>query len=359
VRLHGLIEGSAAAALAEQAADGAMPAGHNGPWGNSETPVRNTGHWLLTFLKAWELSGDPRFAAAAHRACQFLCGPQARPGGATFRHRTHPRDGSNGLIGQAWTIEALVAAGERLGREDCLALAGRVARLHPFEADVGLWRAVEVDGRVRRLHLTFNQQLWFAAMTDAVAARLGDAALAASVRRFLDRMRLHLRTDPTGLIRHAVGARSIGHRHPRELLATLRLAWPPRRDASRLAVGYHAFNLVALALLRGRHPGHPCWRDSRIALAVRFVRSAAYEAALETNPFGYGYNPVGFEVPFGVNGLESMPVAEQARWASRQVARCYDVARHAMIRNSPDPATLAARLCEATRLPDLPLSLRG
>jgi hypothetical protein len=334
-----------------------MPAGHNGPWGDPETPVRNTGHWLLTFLKAWEVSGDRRFEAAAHRACEFLCGPEARPGGAAFRHQTASRDGANGLIGQAWTIEALAAAGERLGRDDALTLAGQVARLHPFDAAAGLWHVVGVDGRVGRLHLTFNQQLWFAAMTGEVAARLGDASLAACVQRFLDRMPFHLRTDPAGLIHHAVGARGLGPRHPRELFATLRLAWGPRRDALQRAVGYHAFNLVALAVLRGRHPGHPCWRHPGIAAAAGFARSAAYEDALETNPFAYAYNPVGFEVPFGVDGLASMPAAEQARWASRQVARCYDAARHAMTRNSPDPATLAARLCEAARLPDLPLSL--
>jgi hypothetical protein len=356
VTLHALIEESAAAALTQQAPDGAMPAGHNGPWGNPETPVRNTGHWLLTFLKVWEITGDRRFEAAGHRACQYLCGPAARPGGTAFRHRIDSRDGANGLIGQAWTIEALAAAGERLKREDALAIAGHVARLHPFEADVGLWRGVGVDGRVGRLHLTLNQQLWFAVATGEVAGRLGDTALAARVRRFLDRVPIHLRIDPGGLIRHAVGARGIGHRHPRELLAVLRLAREPRREATRRAVGYHAFNLVALALLRGRHPGHPCWQDPRIAAAVRFARSAAYADALETNPFAYGYNPVGFEVPFGVDGLAGMPVAEQAGWASRQVARCYDVGRRAMTRNSPDPATLAARLCEAARLPDLPLS---
>jgi hypothetical protein len=337
-----------------------MPPGHAGPWGNAETPVRNTGHWLITFLKAREISGDERYAEAARRACDYLHGVEARPGGATFWHwhrREPPGGGPNGLIGQAWTLEALLAAADRLGHEASLALAARVARLHPFEADVGLWRAVEVDGRILRLNLTLNQQLWFAAMTGTVAARTGDAVLSARVGRFLDRLPRHLRTDRAGLIGHVVATRGLGRGRPRELVAVLRQAWRARWSPPDLPVGYHAFNLVALARLRGLSPDHECWRASVIGAAVRYARSAAYEDALATSRFAYGYNPVGFEVPFGVDGLEGMPAAEQARWATRQVARCYDFERAAMIRRAPDPLTLAARLYEATWLPDLPLQL--
>ena len=62
--LYQLIEFSAAAAIALQAPDGAMPPGHNGPYHDPETPVRNTSHWLITFLKAHDISGRKQFLEA-------------------------------------------------------------------------------------------------------------------------------------------------------------------------------------------------------------------------------------------------------------------------------------------------------
>ena len=51
---------------------GSMPAGHNGPYHDPETPVRNTAHWLITYLKAFELSGESRFKIAAEKCVQYL-----------------------------------------------------------------------------------------------------------------------------------------------------------------------------------------------------------------------------------------------------------------------------------------------
>ena len=62
--LHEVIVSSASAALTLQRDDGSMPAGHNGPYYDPETPVRNTAHWLITFSRAYELSGAERFLDA-------------------------------------------------------------------------------------------------------------------------------------------------------------------------------------------------------------------------------------------------------------------------------------------------------
>ena len=52
---------SASSALKLQKEDGSMPAGWNGPYHQSETPVRNTAHWLITFLKAYEITNNARY----------------------------------------------------------------------------------------------------------------------------------------------------------------------------------------------------------------------------------------------------------------------------------------------------------
>ena len=39
-------------ALKLQNPKGEMPAGHNGPYQDPETPIRNTAHWIVSFAKA-------------------------------------------------------------------------------------------------------------------------------------------------------------------------------------------------------------------------------------------------------------------------------------------------------------------
>ena len=81
----------------------------------TETPVRNTAHWLITMLKAYEISNETKFKDSAWRAVQYLLSPSARPMNATFFCRTNPeKDFCNGLVGQAWIIEALAIAGMKL-----------------------------------------------------------------------------------------------------------------------------------------------------------------------------------------------------------------------------------------------------
>ncbi len=63
--LHALLLESARAALSRQRADGSLPPGHNGPYADRETPVRNTAHWLVSFCAGWRRSGDPALRAGA------------------------------------------------------------------------------------------------------------------------------------------------------------------------------------------------------------------------------------------------------------------------------------------------------
>lgn len=49
--LHEILERSASVGLDLQRKNGSMPPGMNGPYGEEETPVSNTCHWVITFLK--------------------------------------------------------------------------------------------------------------------------------------------------------------------------------------------------------------------------------------------------------------------------------------------------------------------
>ena len=58
--LYDILVKSALAGIALMQDDGSMPNGHNGPYGDPETPVRNTAHWSITFAKAYEIMDEVR-----------------------------------------------------------------------------------------------------------------------------------------------------------------------------------------------------------------------------------------------------------------------------------------------------------
>jgi hypothetical protein len=359
LNLYQLIEFSATAAVALQVPDGAMPPGHNGPYHDLETPVRNTGHWLITFLKVYDISSGKQFLEAARKAVAYLCSDKARPMRATFWHRKNPeKDFCNGLIGQAWTIEALALAARSIGNENCQRLAESVFALHPFNERLGLWRRVNVDGSYLPLDMTFNHQLWFAA-AGALLLPAEDKRVEQRVTRFMDRLSRNMAVYPSGLICHPLTIKGlIGGRVRRfkQFVRSLIQERPSRAEQKRIyqkAIGYHAFNLYALGLLRQRLPKHAFWQSTQMRKALTYLETDEFIKGLEQNKYGYPYNPPGFEVAFALDVFADNAHRKQEKWISEQLCRCYDFDLNMMNRNTEDPLTLAARLYEVTRLPDL------
>ena len=85
--------------------------GHNGPYNDPETSVRNYGHWLITFSKCFELTGKQIYLEKVREFAEYLISKESHPFGFSFHHRlTGGKDKCNGLIGQAWRVGALCCA---------------------------------------------------------------------------------------------------------------------------------------------------------------------------------------------------------------------------------------------------------
>ncbi len=363
--LHAMLESSARRALLMQGEDGAMPAGHNGPYRDPETPVRNTSHWLITFLKAHQITGEAVFREAAQQAAAYLCSEKARGKGA-FWHRQSPgKDSCNGLIGQAWTIEALAEAGRCWGQQGLNELGAEVFLQHPFDEKKGLWRRLEVDGTLLPYDHTFNHQLWFAAAGGLLTTGpASPQSMLEEVQRrvgiFMDNLENLIHLYPSGLIYHHHFLRPQLQSKLAKFLYINLKGWP--REKKRMvskAVGYHQFNLYALALLKRIFPQHPFWWSSKFASLWRYANSTRYVRALEQSPFGYPYNPPGLEMAFALEIFGDDPLEKlrekQRAWLEDQLHRCYDFEEHLMQLNTEDPITQAARIYEAARLPNLEL----
>ena len=366
MNLYDILIQSATAALSLQDSEqGYMPPGHNGSYHDPETPVRNTAHWLITFLKAYDISGEWKFLEGAKQAVKYLCSSDIRPMGATFWHRKNPnKDFCNGLMGQAWTIEALTIAAENLEIPELLTIAEQVFLLHPIDHVSGGWRCVGVDGSYLGVDYTFNHQLWFAASGGLLAKTGQSCEVDQQVRQFLDGLTTLFEVHSYGLIRHMMPFKLFSiEKKSQVLLKQARQLKKPqvfmqeKEYLRKKEVGYHGFNMYAFALLKQAYPEHVFWKSSKFLSTLNFIHSDYYTREIQTSKYGFPYNPPGFEIPFTLKTFhpDSQSQAEQSRWISQQLNASYNFETDLMNKNTDDLMTHAARIYEATRLDNLPL----
>ena len=340
-------------ALSMQRGDGAFPAGHNGPYLDPETPVRNTAHWLYILAHFSKESQDEESQTAAHRACDYLLSRAARPMQASFYCRTNPeKDFCNGLMGQAWAMEGLIAAAKQLGREDALEAAREVFFMHPWLEKIAIWRRVAVDGSYLPPDVTFNHQLWFA----AIASNLGDLEASRRSKKFLDDVGQHVQLYGNGVVHHQSRLGPLSTYGSHGMIGAIKgvLSEAMRlRAGSALyskSVGYHSFNLYAFAMLKKQFHGHPFWYTAKFAKMLRVAVSDQFVGTLDRSAYGWPYNPSGIEFAF-VGEAFSLGHDYCQDWINKQFERTYSSGTGALLtRDVPDPNTSAARIYEALRL---------
>lgn len=344
---------SAENCLKMQHADGSFPAGHNGPYFDSETPVRNTAHFLFLYSALYKKTADSRYKRAAEHAISFLKSAVARPAEKTFYCRDKQgKDKCNGLVGQAWVIEALVEAHEAFGRADCYELAEQIFLLHPWNDKVSIWNRVEVDGTVLSVDRTFNHQLWFA----MAAALLKNTPVAVErVKRFLNDVVKYVELYDDGVIFHNSQLGRLAN-YPylgtRLFLGQLKANLLKSRVKKQLyskSVGYHGFNLYALAVLKKVLPQEPVWQTEMLCKILSACEVPLVLQTLAHSEFGYFYNTAGLEVAFAYEVL--LGSADKAQlWLNRQYDFTWDPHSFGFTKNTADINTALARAYVATRL---------
>jgi len=342
-----------------------MEPGHNGPYHDPETPVRNTAHWTITFLTAYKITGDNCYLDAVEKCLSYLMSDEVRPHGNTFRHRNiDGKDACNGLIGQAWTMEALAMAGGELNRQEPLNLAKSVFLQHPFSNSLGAWKVVEVDGTTLGYDLTLNHQIWFAAAGAQIVENDNSAdQIESEVRNFLDELQHNMHQYSSGLIYHnlrpslslqkytILALENINRRRiPMPILEQLRPE--TTKDRKRKAIGYHSFNLYGLTLLKQVYPDHDFWCSTVFEKALNYSSSDQFKEMIETNPYGYPYNCTGIEMAVVSHAFnDDTNTADE--WLAEQFNRSLDPETKLLTKDTEDPATTSARIYEATRLPNI------
>ncbi len=359
--LHSLLIESAEAGLDIQGANGSTPAGHNGPYHDPETPARNTSHWLVTWSFAFEKTGDPRFAAAANRALDYLLASGKHRLEHTFEQRGKAgKDKCNGLIGPAFNMEALAEAGKRLSRPDALELAMELAQMCPFDENLNLFTIREVDGSLPGIDWTINHQIRFVAAVSIVYSVQG-LAMPKNVETFVDSLHHTMILRPNGRIRHAAARRGLSAALRRQL-REWRMGREARNKLHLKEIAYHAFNLYGLAILRRNYPNSPFWGSDTLERALDYVTSEEYKSARNDTYFYEPYIPAGYNFSFAECALADQAlgpndVRTQKSLLEQQFARTFDFQARMMQQCAADPLTQSAQVCDLTRLDDVELDL--
>lgn len=353
MRLQDYIISKADSAIGSQQPDGSMPGGSNGPYGDVETSVRNTSHWLSVFSYAYQKTANSKFEFAANNAVDFLLSPHCRPMGASFHCRVNPyKDSCNGLIGQAWAIEGLVSAYKVFNRKDALKVAREVFKMHPFAMRPGLWRRVSVDGSYLDFDHTFNHQLWFA----AIGATLNDDEIDVMVKVFMRNIIRHVHLYTDGVIYHRTPLsqwRIYPNWSVSSIASFIRINTSRYRIKKYLyskSVGYHSFNLYALAILKEQYPHDDIWLSKKLHKILNVTYKPGFREMLSSTEFGWTYNPAGIELAYVGEIFNLSPSCSQ-EWINMQCNYTYDKSSSDILSySSPDCFTASARIYEATRL---------
>lgn len=342
--------GKAVLALEE---NGFISPGHNGPYMDKETPVRNTAHWLFTLSQMYDLTGEEKYKKAAEKAISYLLSSEARPMGAAFWIRKKPeKDFCNGVIGQAWVMEALLKAWDIFDREDCYRIAEEVFNLHHFDEQLNIWHRLNVDGSWASPDPTFNHQLWMG----AVASFLRDTPRAREHSRiFFDKIAIKVRLYRDGVINHVspVTRLSPKIRTPKKVVEGLLghgFYHLNKRKLRRKSAGYHAFNLYAFALFSDHFSDHPFWKSRKFQKMLKVTAKPSFVREQNGNPYSYPYNPTGYELAWVYRKFNFGNSEGVEGWVQRQRE---GVDAYAKLGKIIDRATLNARDYELIRLLEL------
>lgn len=350
--LEELLLQSATKALKKQSTDGSMPAGFNGPHQHSETSVRNTCHWLITFLKVYKITNDKKFLNASEKCINYFLEEKKRYKYNLLHRNFEGRDKCNGLVGPAWTMEALIIASKELKRKDISNLARDIFLLHKFDRKKGLWYRREVTGEILGIDWTFNHQLWFAAI-GSMLDKKEYPEVHKQIEVFIKKLAKNFTIYKNGLIWHRVALIPLGLKGIKTILLNIKTLTVNKKIEIYRAIGYQSFNLYGFAILKKNYPDLDFWNSEKLKKAISFLETKEFEKGLEDNKYGFDYNVAGIEVAYILQTFKENSEDLQRYWLEKQFQRNYDFEKCMLSKNTIDPETLSARIYEVTRLNSL------
>lgn len=328
-----------------------FPGGNNGPYFDLETPIRNTSHWLITFSILSVLKNDVKYRQTALQLSYYLMNNSTYKEGKIYIHRQKKgKDWSNGVIGQAWVVEALAIAGRLLKNPHISEFARECSEQLYFNRSIGAWERPELKGYNNQIDYTLNHQLWYA----AARAEAINGKNCEEIHLFLKKLyNGALRIRDSGQICHLFYSNSL-----KGLLIQGKYKISEkinRRKVLEKEVGYHLYNLHPLARLKLFYPDHKLFQQPKLLKAIQYVINSNFLQALPDNKYAYPYNAPAFELPYVISVFHDFFNGEElgvlGEVYERQLQLTYDSNVNWFCRSNSDSLTLSARIYEWMFLP--------
>jgi len=352
-----------------------IKSGHNGPYNHPETILRNYCHWIVVFSKLHKATPNKIYLEAIKKLSNSFFKKEARPYGFSFHHRNvYGKDSSNGLIGQAWTFEALFECYITLNDEKFIKLAEEVFNLHQFDVENGLWYTLDIDGKVLEIDAAFNHQLWFAYSAAQIIPKSNINFK--NIKIFLDLIDKNLILLDNGLVYHPIERYAISNllrtnetyfnKIKRVIKSILvkrsfnilffnkdKILSEWKKIITIKSFGYHAFNMYAFVKFEKLIPDHSFWKSNEYQKMINILLDPLYLKNNENNKYSYPYNPTGFEIAYVLNEKlnDKNSFDFVSKFINKQFNLNFNYETFLFSKNNNDPDTLTARLYELVAIP--------
>lgn len=347
---------------------GYATAGHNGPHGHKDTPVRNTAHYLIIYSYLYKKYKERDLEKICSVFFSYLkeCQQQSKSG-AIQCMETDRFDHLNGLIGQGWVIEALIYYYEIFKIKEALDVAKNIFFSQKYDWEQHLWHRIELNGEDIDIDPTSNHQVWFAACSYKLVELCDNREIESMIEDFLlhgEKTILSIYSD--GLLRHNL---NIKHRfiyklnkirYIKVLLTPFKNLNDRKFDFKYIEYGYHIFDLYGLTILKEKYKNFPIFNSSEFKKAVIYAsnikglcRKNKTHNPLISNVYFHKYNSPAFEWAYVALANGFFEQSSLNSLYESLVDNMYDTSKCDFSRNNPDVETWNARTYEIIKYLDL------
>lgn len=293
--------------------------GINGPYDDPETKVRNLSHLIvITSIEILKYDNSDLIETLSCMGSELISLRNSQ--NIYCMREKEGKDQCNGVIGHAWVLEAYYYLYKVIKDREYLTIADSIIGNHEFSYKLGLWGRPGMGSDDRAIDYTLNHQLWFAASLAEINTELKSDEYENQVNVFLKKLNHNMKLSKQGKVAHEIYSK-IGRKYA--FKSKIKRVVNMSQDILGLKsyaykeVGYHVFNLMAIARLFNENTDCSFWDSSKIKKAFSYVNKRSYLTELESdnvtldasfknkidkaeektiNIYGYPYNVPGFEL---------------------------------------------------------------
>lgn len=356
---------------------GHAAAGHNGPYYQLDSPVRNSAYYLAIYSYLYRVTHENIYLDMCEMLYAYIRDVHKESFSGAIRCMdmntstySFGPDRLNGLIGQAWVIDALLSYYEVSELPDVLEMAISITKSQKYDSSLHLWHRIDVSGEDLGIDRAYNHNVYFAASAARLLEHHYESSLDEEIRDFLSLgAERDFRVNMSGRLRHQVAIPIHANAWQRAWIIAKRLAKvalspfknlnPKKLDVAYQENGYQIFDMYGFKMLEKRYGNLPLFSSKKYRKAKAYAldlnsmnkRLGVKDGSRHLNEYGYLYNSPAFEYPY-IAEIDSSDFA--ALNALIDVHRRYmlDQVTGQFSRNNPDIETFNARTFEIIRYLD-------